>query len=334
MNVSVIGSTGYTGNELVKIMAKHPYLEISCLTSDNYAGQKYSDIYPPLKNIVGTEIISNDWDYVSDKSDIVFLCLPHAASQKAAAFFHSKGKLVVDLSADFRIKSKEIYEKTYNVIHNYPDLLAEAAYGLPEIYGNEIKQSRLIANPGCYPTSVLLAVYPLVKNKFVDEKYIIADCKSGVSGAGKKLTEKTQFCEVSDDFKPYGIFSHRHGPEINAWLSEISADIRVIFTPHLLPMIRGIESTIYCKSDKNEDEIRQYLKEFYRDSFFVRIMEKGVTPRIANVSGTNFADIGVFKEEDDLIIVSCIDNLLKGASGQAVQNVNIAMDFDEETGLI
>lgn len=334
MKVSVIGSTGYTGNELVKIIAKHPYLEISCLTSDTYAGQKYSDIYTPLKNIVQSEIISNDWDYVCDNTDIVFLCLPHAASQEVAAFFHEKGKLVVDLSADFRIKSKDIYENTYNVKHNYPDLLKQAAYGLPEIYGEEIKQSRLIANPGCYPTSVLLGIYPLIKEGLIDEKYIIADCKSGVSGAGKKLSEKTQFCEVSNDFKPYGVFTHRHGPEINSCLSEISDNSHVVFTPHLLPMIRGIESTIYCKSNKSEDEIRQTLQRYYGKSFFVRIMEKGVAPRIANVNGTNFADIGVFKEDDNLIIASCIDNLLKGASGQAVQNVNIHMDFDEKTGLI
>lgn len=334
MNVSIIGATGYTGFELVKIIINHPYLNLLYLTSDSALGKKYSEIYPVLKNIVDNELVANDWEKISKKSDIIFLCLPHSASQDAASFFYNKGKIVIDLSADYRIKDREIYETTYNVKHNYPDLLNKAAYGIPELYRENIASSRLIANPGCYPISVLLPLYPLIKNRIIDTDSIIADCKSGVSGAGKKLSEKTQFCEVSDDFKPYNIFSHRHSPEINFHLQQLNKDTNVIFTPHLLPTIRGIESTIYCKSSASEDDIRSTLDNFYSKSFFVRVLNKNEVPRLSGVVRTNFADIGIFKQNDNLILVSCIDNLLKGASGTAVQNANIIMDFPEETGLI
>ncbi len=334
MNVSIIGATGYTGFELVKIISRHPYLELSYLTSDSAYGKKYSDIYPELRDIVDNKIVANDWEKISQKSDIVFLCLPHSASQEAVHFFYKKDKLVIDLSADFRIQDKKLYEETYNVEHSYFDLLDKAVYGIPEIYREDIVSSRLIANPGCYPISVLLPLYPLIKNKLIDTENIIADCKSGVSGAGKKLSEKTHFCEVSNDFKPYSIFSHRHSPEINFHLQKLNKDTDIIFTPHLLPVIRGIESTIYCKSNATEDDIRNTLSDFYSDSPFVRIMKKNEVPRLIGVTHTNFADIGIFKQNSTLILASCIDNLLKGASGNAVQNVNIIMNFPEETGLI
>lgn len=334
MNVSIVGATGYTGYELVKILSRHPYLEISALTSDSAAGSRYSDIYDGLRNLVDDKIVPNDYEKISSVSDIIYLCLPHSSSQEAANYFYNKGKTVIDLSADFRIRDKNIYESAYNVQHNYPDLLDKAAYGIPELYRSEIVESNLIANPGCYPTSVLIPVHPLIQNSLIDESYIIADCKSGVSGAGKKLSEKTHFCEVNNDFKPYSIFSHRHSPEINFWLQEISRDTNVVFTPHLLPITRGIESTIYCKTVRSGDYVRDFLAEYYEDSFFVRVLDKSEIPSISTVSHSNFIDIGVFEENGTLIIVSCIDNLIKGASGQAVQNTNLIMGFEENIGLV
>ncbi len=335
MKVAVIGATGYTGFELIKILSRHKNTEISVLTSDNYAGQIFSDFYPALKSIVDLKLHRNDFEYIADNSDTVFLCLPHAASQKAAAFFYNKGKTVIDLSADFRIKDKALYEKTYKVNHDYPELLQKAVYGLPEIYANEIKQSKLIANPGCYTTSVILPLYPLLKENLIDYDNIIADSKSGVSGAGKKPSEKTHFCETNEDFKPYGIFSHRHNPEINHILERASNfDIDVTFVPHLLPINRGIESTIYFNSNTSVDKLKECLNEYYSNCPFVRIYKDLQTPCLKNVQNTNFIDINVFQKGSKTLIVSCIDNLIKGASGQAVQNMNLIYGFDETEGLV
>lgn len=331
MNIAIIGATGYTGFELIKIILKHPHLKIKYLTSDSSSGKKISEIYPFLKNLCDIELIPNDFDKISDV-DAVFLCLPHGASMNAVKFFRERGVIVVDLSADFRISDPQIYEETYKENHKYPDLLKEAVYGIPELFENEIKQSKLIANPGCYPTSVIIPLFPLIKNNLISTDFIIADSKSGVSGAGKNPTEKTHFCEVNEDFKPYGIFNHRHNPEIDFVLSR-NKNVHVIFTPHLLPINRGILSTIYTKSAANQNTIIDCLKEAYKGKNFVRIYEKDI-PSIKNVANTNFIDIGIFKKGDNIIIVSAIDNLIKGASGQAVQNLNIIAGFKETDGLL
>jgi N-acetyl-gamma-glutamyl-phosphate reductase len=334
MKVAVIGATGYTGFELIKILLKHSQVEIKYITSDTSFGKKITDFYPSLLGRIDLELIKNNFEQIAKNIDAVFLCLPHAASQQAAAFFYEKGKIVIDLSADFRISDKNLYEQTYNIEHKYENLLKKAVYGLPEIYKEEIKKTRLIANPGCYTTSVILPLYPLLKEKLIDSEYIIADSKSGVSGAGKKPSEKTHFCEVNEDFKPYGILSHRHNPEINHILSKSSnTKINVIFTPHLLPINRGIESTIYVKTDTDIDKLYNSYEKYFNNQPFVRIYKNGNIPSIKNVANTNFIDIALFKKDNQLIIVSCIDNLIKGASGQAVQNFNIVCGFDETEAL-
>ncbi|MCB4203671.1 N-acetyl-gamma-glutamyl-phosphate reductase [Deferribacterales bacterium Es71-Z0220] len=333
MRVGIIGATGYTGFELIKILARHSSAKISAVTSDSSAGSKISNIYPYLTKICDLTLESNNYNNISDKVDAVFLCLPHGASQDAASFFYKKGKLVIDLSADFRIKDQAVYEKTYNTPHNAADILEQSVYGIPEIFYNEIKQARLIANPGCYPTSVIVPLFPLLKERVVDNNFIVADSKSGVSGAGKNPSAKTHFCEVNEDFKPYGIFSHRHNPEIDFILSKALNNTHITFTPHLLPVNRGIESTIYLKKTSNI-KLKTILEDYYKNSIFVRVRKDDSIPTIKDVSGTNFVDINIFEEGNIVIIVSCIDNLIKGASGQAVQNMNIAAGFDEKDGLL
>jgi len=334
MKVSVIGATGYTGYELVKILVRHPKFVISQLTSQSYEGQRFSDVFPALRGVCDKVLVANDFDAIAENCDAVFLCLPHAASQKAASFFYYAGKKVVDLSADFRLKDKELYETTYNVDHEYPELLKEAAYGLPEIYSEDIKNAQLTANPGCYPTSVIVPLFPLIKEGMINAEDVIADAKSGVTGAGRSLKITTHFCEVNEDFKPYGIFTHRHNPEINHILGRTDEKTDVLFTPHLLPVNKGIETTIYAKTDRSAEELKKCLADYYKDKKFVRIYDDGSVPSTKNVVDTNFVDINVFVKNGRAVIVCCIDNLIKGSSGMAVQNMNLMDGLDEATGIL
>jgi len=333
MKVSVVGATGYTGYELVKILANHPEFEISALVSETYEGQLFSEVYPRLRNICDVKIIGRDYESVAKMSDAVFLCLPHAAAQDAAAFFCGKGLKVVDFSADFRIKDKALYEKTYKVDHIYPDLLKKAVYGLPEIYSEEIKKAQLVANPGCYPTSVITPLFPLLKAGLISQEGIIADSKSGVTGAGRKADLSLSFCECNEDFRAYSIFSHRHNPEINHIMDRNGVKTDILFTPHLLPTLKGIESTIYAKTNSSIEWISKCMKDFYHGRRFVRIYDNGHIPSTNDVTDTNFIDIGLFQKGDRLIIVSCIDNLIKGSSGMAVQNMNLMCGFDDTLGI-
>jgi N-acetyl-gamma-glutamyl-phosphate reductase len=334
MKVSVVGATGYTGYELVRILAHHPEFDITMLVSETYEGKAFSEVYPKLKNICDTVISGRNYEAVADSSEAVFLCLPHAAAQDAAAFFYGKGLRVIDFSADFRLKDRALYEKTYKVSHKYPQLLTDAVYGMPEIFAEKIRGARLIANPGCYPTSVITPLYPLIMEGLVDASGIIADSKSGVSGAGRKADLAYSFCECNEDFRPYGIFTHRHNPEINHILAETGKNADVLFTPHLLPVHKGIESTIYAHSESSLAQISGCLQDFYKNRRCVRIYDNGHIPSTADVTDTNFIDIALFKNGGRLIIVSCIDNLIKGASGMAVQNLNISCGLDETTGLL
>lgn len=333
INVAIVGATGYTGFEIIKLLSRHRDVAISSLTSDTSKGKKISELYPALKNICDATLIPNDYEQIGKTADAVFLCLPHGASQKAGAFFHKMGKIVIDLSADFRISDPRIYESVYNTKHNETETLAKAVYGIPEIFYEDIKKTTFIANPGCYATSVIIPLYPILKAGAAKKDFIIADAKSGVSGAGKNPSEKTHFCEVNEDFKPYGIFSHRHNPEIDFILSMSSPSTHVVFTPHLLPVNRGIETTIYFRKNAGVD-VKSILAEFYRDRFFVRLRNDESIPSIKDVANTNFIDINVYENGENIIIVSCIDNLLKGASGQAVQNFNILCGFNETESLI
>lgn len=333
MKAAVIGATGYTGVELVKIILKHEHLELSAITSESYAGNKFSEIYPAMYGMCDMVLEENNIETISQKADVFFLCLPHKAAMETASILYKKGKIVIDLSADFRIKDKSIYEATYNTEHTAADLLEKAVYGQAEIFTEQIKKTSLIAGAGCYPTSIITPLYPLLENNIIDDnQFIIADSKSGVSGAGRKPTLTNIFCEANEDLKPYGIFSHRHNAEIDHILSQAKNNTHVIFTPHLLPVNRGILSTIYIKTNKDKKEIENAIKSKYRGRFFVRVRED--IPAIRYVTHTNFIDIAVFKKDDTAIIVTAIDNLLKGASAQAVQCYNIMQNIDEKTGLI
>ena len=333
MKAAVIGATGYTGVELVKIILNHEHLELSAITSESYAGKKFSEIYPSMYGMCDMVLEENNIETISQKADVFFLCLPHKAAMETASILYKKGKIVIDLSADFRIKDKSLYEATYNTKHTESDLLEKAVYGQAEIFTEQIKKTSLIAGAGCYPTSIITPLYPLLENNIIDDnQFIIADSKSGVSGAGRKPTLTNIFCESNEDLKPYGIFSHRHNAEIDHILSRAKNNTHVIFTPHLLPVNRGILSTIYIKTNKDKKAIENTIKSKYSGRFFVRVRED--IPAIRYVAHTNFIDIAVFKKDDTAIIVTAIDNLLKGASAQAVQCYNIMQNIDEKTGLI
>lgn len=334
MIVSVIGATGYTGYELIKILARHPLFRIGHLVSETYEGKAFSEVYPYFRNICDTVIIGRDYEKVAAESEAVFLCLPHAAAQQAAEFFHSKGLKVVDLSADFRIKDAVLYENTYKTKHLFPELLASSAYGIPEIFGEEISKATLVANPGCYPTTVIMPLYPLIKDALIDTSFVIADAKSGVTGAGRKADLSLSFSEVNEDFRAYNIFGHRHNPEMIHILERAGKRADITFTAHLLPVNKGIETTIYAKTDKSLAELASCMKAFYKDRRFVRIYDNGHIPSIKDVVDTNFIDISLFVKDGKLIVVSCIDNLIKGSSGAAVQNLNVMCQLDETAGII
>jgi len=336
VKVAIIGATGYTGLELIRLAENHPYLDISLITSREKAGKSLKEVFNwsgRYANLILEEPII---EKITNEVELAFLCVPSGEAQKFAYAFLEKEIKVIDFSADFRFKNIQTYENTYNIKHAYPELCEKAVYGLTEIFREEIKKADLVANPGCYPTSVLLPLIPLIKNKLIEKDPIIVDSKSGTSGAGRKSENYYSFCEVNEDFKAYKIASHRHTPEIEEKLSLFSGEqIKSIFTPHLLPMNRGIFSTIYVKFKTEAEEIHKFLKEFYKESSFIEVVPIGKIPRIAEVKGTNLCKIGIFEDKKRGwgIIVSVMDNLIKGASGQAIQNFNLMFGFPEDTGL-
>ncbi|MCF8067475.1 MAG: N-acetyl-gamma-glutamyl-phosphate reductase [Desulfobacterales bacterium] len=334
---AVIGATGYAGADLVRILAGHPDVELSMITSRQYGGQPFSKVYPSMAGMVDMECAVYDAKEVCDAADIIFTALPHKVSMSIIPELIDNGKRVIDLSADFRFNDADLYESCYQP-HMAKDLLEKSVYGLSEIYTEQIKNAQLIGNPGCYPTSVLLPLIPLLKEGLVDIKSIIADSKSGVSGAGRSTSLATHFCEVNESFKAYKVADHRHNPEMNMVLSrEAGKDITITFVPHLVPMIRGMLTTSYSTLEKPVDEVsvRNILKKFYKGRYFVRICDEGTMPDTRNVRGANFCDIGVKIDETNnrMILVSAIDNVVKGAAGQSVQNMNIMLGLDEKAGL-
>ncbi|MBI4842887.1 MAG: N-acetyl-gamma-glutamyl-phosphate reductase [Nitrospirae bacterium] len=341
IKVAIFGGSGYTGGELIRILHHHRNAEITAVTSERLAGTPVSDTIRNLKDF-HLNFEKPDLKAITKKADLFFLCLPHKTSQKIVSHLNKAGKKVIDLSADFRLKDIKTYKAWYHNEHLYPSLLKNAVYGLPEIYRETIKSASIIANPGCYPTSAILALAPVIGKNFVDADSIIIDSKSGVSGAGRKPSQPFMFCEVNESIKAYAVSSHRHTPEIEQELSNISTrKIKVIFTPHLIPMDRGILSTVYIRVKKNVDiaAIHKLYREFYRSEPFVRVLNNGLYPTTKAVAGSNYCDISVFldnrsKNNNVLIILSAIDNLLKGASSQAVQNMNIMCGFDETEGLM
>jgi N-acetyl-gamma-glutamyl-phosphate reductase len=335
-NVAILGASGYTGGELIRILVNHPNVKISYITAEKHAGKKVSEVFPHLKGILDLKLEKLDPKKVPDDIDIVFAALPHGTSAEVIHEIYKRNVKIIDLGADFRLNEGN-YRQWYGD-HPCSDILEDAVYGISELNKEQIAETKLIANPGCYPTSSILPLAPLLKENIVDENSIIIDSKSGVSGAGRSPSLDLHYCEVSEGFKAYKVAEHRHTPEIEQHLSEYSKkDVNIIFTPHLIPIDRGIFSTIYVKTDKEytTSELLQKLKDFYKNSHFIRIYDEGQFPNISYIRGSNFCDIGIksIPEKKSAVIVSVIDNLVKGAAGQAVQNMNIMMDLPETTGL-
>jgi N-acetyl-gamma-glutamyl-phosphate reductase len=336
MNVGVVGATGYTGELIIRILSGHKKIKVSYLSAVIEKEEPISDIFPSLRGRIDLVCRKPDTDEAIKAVDLIFLALPHRVSMEAAPKFLKAGKKVIDLSADYRL-APEVYKAWYGAEHKDKENLPKAVYGLPEIYRDAIKKADLIANPGCYPTSIILAVAPVLKSGYINAGSIIADSKSGVTGAGRKPDIALSFGEVNENLKTYKINEHQHKPEINRILSEVSGKaVDIVFTPHLIPMNRGILSTIYMKMTKKLDtkEAVEIYKKFYSGKPFVRICDEGRFPQIRDVVDSNFCDIGLKVTGDTLIAVSCIDNLKKGAAGQAVQNMNLMCNFAETEGLI
>lgn len=338
LNVAICGASGYAGAELLRILAAHPKVRVTAVTSEKSVGKKVTDLFPHLHHYKQLTYEQLHKDKILSKADLFFMALPHSASQEAVAFLVKNRKRVIDLSADYRIRDSKVYEEWYKVPHKFSSSLKKAVYGLPELYRKKIRKAVLIANPGCYPTGAILGLYPALKNKLIMNESIVIDSKSGVTGAGRQSDVAFSFCEVNDGLKAYGIATHRHTPEIEQELSLAAGkDIRINFTPHLIPLDRGILSTIYARIGKGLDIKRIYMayKKIYADEPFVRVLEEGRLPNVKHVRGSNLCEIGlaVNKRTDTLVIVTALDNIVKGASGQAVQNMNIMLGFDEKTAL-
>ncbi len=338
VKIAICGGSGYTGAELLRILSGHPDANVTAVTSEKSAGKRVADLFPHLVKYGRLVYEPMDKKRLLSMADLFFMALPHAASQEAVSFFFQNKKKVIDLSADYRLRDPAVYQEWYKTPHNYPNTLHRAVYGLPEIYRKVVRKSRLIANPGCYPTSAILAISPAIKEGIIDPDSIIVDSKSGTSGAGRKADVAVSFCEVNEGFKAYGVGVHRHTPEIEQELSNIAGrPIKIDFTPHLVPMDRGIVTTAYAKLTRpisTTKVIALYAKRYSKEPF-VRVLEEGFYPNAKHVRGSNYCFVGLKVNErtNTLVMLSTIDNLVKGASGQAVQNMNIMLGIDETTAL-
>ena len=340
--IAVIGAAGYSGEVLVQLLLNHPYAELVAVTSRQNAGQTLAQVFPKFASHPKSKSLrfsEPNAEVLAKQADVVFLALPHGVAAEYAVPLLNAGVLVIDLSADFRLKSAEIYKEFYAHDHPAPDLLKKSVYGLPEIYRDEIKKSLLVASPGCYPTSILLPAIPLLKAGLIKAAGIIADSLSGVSGAGRKAELDYLFCECNESVRPYGVPKHRHLSEIEEQLS-LAAGIKVViqFTPHLIPINRGILTTLYLEpAEKLSDQkISACYKTFYGDEPFVRLLEGKTLPDTKNVEGTNVIEIAwrLDPRTGRLIVMSAEDNLVKGAGGQAVQSMNILCGWPETAGLV
>lgn len=334
ITVAILGASGYTGAELLRLLPLHPHVQIAALTAETQAGQKMADVFPHLAHMGFPDLVTIDQVDFS-KIDLVFCCLPHGTTQAVLAKLPENVR-IVDLSADFRLRDEASYAEWYGHAHQASALQKKAVYGLTEHYRDQVKTARLVANPGCYPTSALLPLIPLLKNKTISADGIIIDAKSGVSGAGRSVKRNLLFCEIDEGMSAYSVGHHRHMPEIEQEMSVASGtNVTINFTPHLIPITRGMISTIYVKLSKTLDDARKILSETYANEYFVHVLDKGVMPSTHSVHGTNYCQMNVFKgrTDSDMIIVSAIDNLSKGASGQAVQNMNVMFGFEETEAL-
>ena len=334
--VGIIGATGYVGVELLRLLLNHDKITVTAISSSTFKDEEISSVYKSFFN--KTTLVCKDKSYVIDKCDVIFTALPHGLSEEIAAEAISKNKKVIDLGADFRLECEDSYEEWYGKKFTCKDIHKNSIYGLPEFNGSKVKEFNIVANPGCYPTSISLGLMPLLKNNLINTKNIICDSKSGITGAGRGLSLKTHFAEANENFAAYGIGSHRHTPEIEQTLSYMANEnVEVTFTPHLLPVNRGILSTIYCqpKDELTLEEIHEIYKKQYKNEEFVHVLPLGQTAEIKHVKYTNNCHISIHQNyrKNKIIIVSVIDNMVKGAAGQAIQNMNLLLDLPQNTGL-
>lgn len=338
IRVAVVGASGYTGVELLRLLINHPAAEITALTSESYADSSIDEVFPSLFGMLKLTCKKFDPREVAQRADLIFLAVPHNTAMTAAAELLPLGRKVIDLSADFRLRDPAVYCQWYGVDHAAPELLKEAVYALPEFYRQQLTTARLAAVPGCYPTAVLLGLLPLFKREIIDPDSLVIDAISGVSGAGRKPDLPLHFAELQGNVKAYKVACHRHTPEIEQELSRcIGREVLVTFTPHLVGAVRGILATITATlvTSKDVEELHALYQDWYQNEPFVRILPKGRLPETKQVSGSNFCDIGLAVDARTrrIIVVVAIDNLVKGASGQAIQAMNVMMGLDERTGL-
>ena len=338
IKAGIIGATGYAGNEIVRLLLEHKEAEIVWYGSRSYIDKKYTDIYHNFFKLIDAKCMDDNMEALAEEADVIFTATPQGlCASLINEEILSKTK-VIDLSADFRIKDVKTYEEWYKIEHKSPQYIDEAVYGLCEINREKVKQARIVANPGCYPTCSTLSIYPLLKEGLIDPATIIIDAKSGTSGAGRGAKVDNLFCEVNENIKAYGVASHRHTPEIEEQLSYAAGKpVTISFTPHLVPMNRGILVTAYASlaKDVTEEEIRAAYEKYYKNEYFVRLLEPGVVPQTRWVEGSNFADVN-FKLDPRtkrVVMMGAIDNMVKGAAGQAVQNMNLMFGLPENTGL-
>ncbi|MGB1008924.1 MAG: N-acetyl-gamma-glutamyl-phosphate reductase [Thiolinea sp.] len=336
--VAVVGATGYTGVELLRLLVNHPGVEVAMVTSRANAGTRVDAMFPNLRGFLDLLFTEPDVDQLA-ACDLVFFATPNGVAMKSTQALVDAGTRVIDLAADFRIKNIDTWSQWYGMEHACPDLVAEAAYGLPELYREQVKTARIVANPGCYPTAVTLGLVPLLEAGLIDIDSIIADTKSGASGAGRGANVGTLLCEAGDSFKAYGVAGHRHQPEIAQTFSRIAgSEVDLTFVPHLLPMIRGIHATLYANLQtgaNTEQDIQALYEQRYQDEAFVDVMPAGSHPETRSVRGANICRIAIHRPQQGkrFVVLSVIDNLVKGAAGQAVQNMNIMFGLAENTGL-
>ena len=337
MKIAIMGAAGYSGIELVRILSFHPQVEITVITSSTFKNKRLSDVYPEFRERLNLYFEDEEPSSIINRCEAVFLALPAEVSLVVAEEFLKFNRLVIDLSGAFRLKDKTLYKDWYGFEHTNSVLLKQAVYGIPELFKEKISSARFVANPGCYPTAVILAAAPALARDIVYSE-IIVDAKSGVSGRGRKVDLAGIFCEINENMYAYKIGNHQHVPEIESVLSDFSkSKINVLFVPQIVPLERGILANVYMplkQKDIDVDDIIDIYKDFYKNQPFIRILPKGVTPQVKSVSRTNFCDISIFVEKNTLLVLSAIDNLVKGAAGQAVQNFNIMAGWNEEEALL
>ncbi len=337
VKVGIVGGTGYTGVELLRNLAVHPEAEVQAITSRSEAGVRVDEMYPNLRGFYDLAFSEPSPD-VLKACDVVFFATPHGVAMSMADELTAAGVKVIDLAADFRITDLDIWAKWYGFEHTCPAIMQQVAYGMPELFREEVKQASVIANPGCYPTSILLALKPLIDADAIELNGIVADGKSGVSGAGKGANVAMLAAEMSESFKAYGVAGHRHQPEMTDKLQIMTGkQVDLTFVPHLVPMIRGMESTVYAtlKKELSQEQLQQLFEDTYQDEYFVDVMPAGSLPETRMVKGSNMCRLSVFRPQEGqkVVVTSVIDNLVKGAAGQAIQNMNILFDLPENTGL-